>query len=62
MKNIKTIRFEAKNHFASVTFDGIEEVIEDMVKRGYTYKGYVPYKLVGYGCLKEIVIIFEQDY
>lgn len=37
------------------------DIIQHYANRGYSYKGFVPTKIEGYGNITEIDLIFERD-
>ena len=37
------------------------EIIQHYANRGYSYKGFVPTKIEGYGNITEIDLVFEKE-
>jgi len=61
MKDIKIITVDSRRGFFLDKFENLEEIIEAMYKRGYSFKGYIPYEIGGYGILRSIKLVFEGE-
>lgn len=61
MGELKFVRVETNKQFLFNDFSKSEEIINDMFKQGYSFKGYVPIREVGYGKTEEISLVFEKD-
>lgn len=61
MREVKIVTLKAHAHFASYTYDEVDEVIIDMNSKGYEFKGSVPSQIYGYGAIREIKLIFEKE-
>lgn len=61
MKEVKIITLKAHQRFARSSFDDLNQIIEDMYKKGYEFKGTVPSEQVGYGSISEIKLIFDKE-
>ena len=61
MIETKIIRINGRQRFAVVSFEESENIINDMTKKGYSYKGFVPTRIIGYGKITEIDLIFEKE-
>ena len=62
MKEVKIVTLDSTIHFARTTFDNIDEIVEDMYKKGYEYKGSVVSREVGYGAANQVKLIFDREY
>lgn len=59
MLDIKVVRVDGKNGFATCSFEN-HEIIIQMAREGYSFKGWVPAKVEGYGNITKIDLIFER--
>lgn len=67
MKQVEFIEVRSKlNGFGfgkgtEYIFDGVTDIIKNMIEQGWEYKGYVPIETRGTGEVSAISLIFEKD-
>lgn len=61
MIDTRIIRVVGNQGFGRVTFEESEDVIIDMARKGYHFKGSVPIRIFGYGAIREIDLVFEKE-
>lgn len=61
MKHVEFIQVTADVGFAKDVFSDTRDIIENMAIRGYSYKGFVPLEIRGYGVLRKIDLVFEKE-
>lgn len=55
----KVIRTKAKNGFCSTKFENAQ-IVTDMAEQGYSFVGYIPAQVEGYGHISAIDLVFEK--
>lgn len=55
----KVVRTVTKNGFISTKFENAQ-IVEDMAQRGYSFVGYIPAEVEGYGRISAIDLVFEK--
>lgn len=61
MKDVQVFRVKAKSGFVAYTYESSEELVFDMAKKGYSFKGVLPIKIGSYGSIIEYDLVFEKD-
>ncbi|MCQ2433118.1 MAG: DUF4177 domain-containing protein [Clostridia bacterium] len=61
MKHYEYVNVKLDTHMLSYDLTQHKEIIDRYARMGYRYVGFVPTKIVGYGCIREIDLIFECD-
>ena len=61
MKHVEFVQVSARTGFIKDVYEETRDIIENMAIRGYSYQGYVPLEIHGYGALRKIDLVFEKE-
>lgn len=61
MKQYQYVRLKYSATVFSTELKDHRQTIDEFARKGYTYAGYIPAILGGYGTIKAIDLIFEKE-